>query len=283
MLARKGAVRVSQLILSGLLTMARLAAHALTAADLVIRPVRSARVFKAVRAMDGSPFETLARIWFGRATREALRIALRIGLDAAVMSRVALTGNVSAATGPCVYAIYHTPWGRVMANWLKNRPRTALYATGRWESRARSAHVACNPAGLRQVISALKRGENAAVTIDHFTESGSSRAVSFLGRQVRASTGAARIARAAGVPVVPVTARFCNGRLELEIGERLGTGDKTPECVTAELFEAFDRETRRDPGGWEGSYGFLERAGAMICAPQKERSRAALRLERLPS
>lgn len=256
---RSGACEVG---LDCLLGTARYLAPVLSASDLILRPVRTWRVVESARRAGRSPFQVLRQIWFGRTTREALRIALQLGLSAAVLKRIVVTGNGAALAGPCVYAIYHTPWGRAMAHWLRGRAETALFATGRWEDRARAAHLPCDRSGLRRLLASLKGGGCAAVTIDHFTTDGTSCTVEVMGRSTGVSTGAARIARAAGVPVVLVAPRFRNGAIELHIGEPIDTGSQSPDGITASLFESFDGEMKQDLGGWEGSYSFLERANA---------------------
>lgn len=260
MAAKGSLVGLSDLGLACMLFLARMLTPVLSAVDAVIRPSRTMRIVASVRAAGGSPAEVIRQIWFGRTTRECLRIALQIGLSAAVLRRVIVTGNTAALTGPCVYAIYHTPWGRVMAHWLRGRSQTTLFATGRWESRARAAHLPCDRSGLRRLLTSLRGGACAAVTIDHFGSGPSTCDVRMLGRSVSVSTGAARIASAACVPVVLVIPRFRDGALELNIGAPVETVAASPERITRKLFEAFNSEMKRDLSGWEGSYAFLEHA-----------------------
>jgi len=257
MAARWTQYQLSELGLDSLLFAARVAAPVFSAADIVIRPLRTLRVFAAVRAIGGSPITVVRQIWFGRATRESLRIALQAGMSRAVLGRVTVTGNTTALERPCVYAIYHTPWGRAMAHWLRTRTRTALFATGRWEERARTAHLPCDPSGLRQLLRRLRSGGCAAITMDHFSGSADSCAVTLMGRTVQVSTGVARIAIAAGVPIVPVIPRFLNGRIELHLGDTIEAGMKSPAQVTSAMFESFNAELHRDAGGWEGAFSFL--------------------------
>ncbi|MDQ6690914.1 MAG: hypothetical protein M3Z18_10430 [Gemmatimonadota bacterium] len=258
MAARNPRFQLSELGLDCMLFVASALAPLLSAADIIVRPIRTRRVFAAVRKTEESPMTVLRQIWFGRATREALRIALELGMSPSVLRRVVITGNTAALGGPCVYAIYHTPWGRVMAHWLRTRPRTTIYATGRWQDRARTAHLPCGQAGLRRLLSSVRSGACAAVTIDHFSSRAPSCAVCLLGRTVQVSTGPARIAHAAQVPVVPVITRFVDGTIELNLGEPIQIGEESPEKITAALFESFNLELKRDPGGWEGTYSFLE-------------------------
>lgn len=228
--------------------------------DELLRPRRSARLRERLHRLHGGTTDgssELRGIWFARIAREGFRLMLLLGFAEAVLRRVRIVGH--ARTNPsCVYAIYHTPWGRVLALWMARRSDSVVFSAQRWLDRAGKAHVPCTWRGLREVVRRIKAGSCAAVTADHFgPRPGHSTIISFLDREVEISTGAARMAAAAGVPLVPVVTRYRHGRVEVVLGpaivvEESGVGDATRR-VAAE----FDAELRRDPSSWEQAHRFL--------------------------
>ncbi|MEX0908402.1 MAG: hypothetical protein WDZ58_01455, partial [Gemmatimonadaceae bacterium] len=199
----RAATSVADSIVGGMFAAATSLAAPLAKLDTMLRPRRTARARAALsRARDGRTDGSveLRAIWFTRIAREGLRILLWLGLADAVLRRVEVTGGVSALRGNCVYAIYHTPWGRVLAHWMARQSHGVVLSAQRWMERAGSAHVPCTWRGMRGLVDRVRRGRAAAVTADHFGAAGGrTTAASLLGRDVNVSTGVARIALAAGV------------------------------------------------------------------------------------
>lgn len=238
----------------------------LAALDELLRPARTksvrAQLFRAHEGRtSGSP--ELDSIWFTRIAREGLRILLALGFADAVLRRVELASDGRTRGGNCVYAVYHTPWGRVLALWLSRQPNGVLYSARRWLDRAGKAHVACTWRGLRELVVRIRDGSSAAVTADHFGIAGShTTAVTLLGRDVHVSTGIARIAVAANVPIVPVMTRYRAGRLHIALGAEIDVQPCTIADATRRMTAVFDAELRRDPSGWEHAHRFLSRANS---------------------
>lgn len=229
--------------------------------DRVLRPRRTAQARTRLSLARGGTTDgsaELTAIWFARIAREGLRLLLSLGLTDAVLRRVEITGPARALAGNNVYAIYHTPWGRVLARWLDRRSSGFLYSAQRWLNRAGQSHVPCTWRGLRDLVRRLRAGGSAAVTADHFVCAGQdSVAASLLGRTVHVSTGVARIAVAAGVPIVPVMTRYRAGKLQVSLGEEIFVTSATLGAATIRVTAAFDAELRRDPSGWDHAHRFL--------------------------
>jgi hypothetical protein len=217
--------------------------------DALLRPVRTRRAWRGLRAGAVHPARALRDLWFTRAAREALRGLMAAGMTDAVLARVVLAGNVAALDRGAVLAACHSPWGRVLAAWMAHDGRVAMLATRRWSSRAGAAHEPADRRGLRRAIGRLRAGRCMVVTVDHFTVLGACRAT-ILGRAARACTGAARIAARARVPIVPVVVRYRAGCLEIVLGDAIPAALDQVEDAMAATLATFDRAIARDPSTW---------------------------------
>lgn len=228
--------------------------------DELLRPRRSARAREQLSGLHGGTTDgstELRAIWFARIAREGFRVMLLLGFAEAVLRRVRVVGR-ARVSGSCVYAIYHTPWGRVLALWLARRSDSVVFSAQRWLDRAGKAHVPCTWRGLRELVRRIEAGSSAAVTADHFSSRpGYSVSASLLGREVEVSTGVARIAAAAGVPLVPVMTRYRHGRVEVVLSPAIVVGEVGVAGATCRVAAAFDAELRRDPSSWEQAHRFL--------------------------
>lgn len=256
------AEKFSDAVVASILAIADTLACPLAVIDAVLRPGVNSRVFSMLRAAkDGrtSGWPELKAIWLNRAAREGLRILSTVGFHHAVLRRVTLVGDPSVLSRSCIFAIVHSPWDRVLAHWIHGSRRAVVFATGRWEARAHGAHLPCNWRGIRKLVHHLRTGGVAAVTVDHFVAEPSkfSTRASMLGRGVNASTGAARIAAAAGVPIIPVSTRFARGKVQIILGSAMMVSEETVASATRELIKVFDSEVSHDPSLWAGSHKFL--------------------------
>ena len=252
---------VADSIVGGVFAASTGLAAPLARLDAVLRPRRTAYARAALsQAHDGGTDGTaeLRAIWFTRIAREGLRILLALGFADAVLRRVHVAGGVGALRGNCVYAIYHTPWGRVLALWLARQSDGVLLSAQRWVERAGRAHVPCTWRGMRGLVNRIRHGCPAAVTADHFGSAGiRTTSASLLGRDVNVSTGVARIALAAGAPIVPVMTRHGGGKLRVVVGAPIPVQRGEVEAATRRMTSVFDAELRRDPSGWEKAHRFL--------------------------
>jgi hypothetical protein len=253
-------------LVGGVFAAATFLAPPLAILDGMLRPKRTARARAALSRAhagrtDGSA--ELEAIWFARSAREGLRLLLILGFADAVLRRVEVTGISPASGGNCVYAIYHTPWGRVLALWMERRTDGVLLSAQRWLKRAGRAHMPCTWRGLRELVDRISHGGSAAVTTDHFGPAGHHTTPALLlGRAVHVSTGVARIAAAAGVPIVPVVTRYRAGKLHVAFDAAIAVDEMGPASATRRVIAAFDAELRRDPSGWEHAHRFLSAVAA---------------------
>lgn len=257
---RAAHVRLDDALVGAMLAVADRLAKPVALLDELLRPRRSARVRERLHALhrgttNGS--RELRAIWFARIAREGFRVMLLLGFSEAVIRRVHFVGP-TRANRSCLYAIYHSPWGRVLALWMARRSGSVVFSAQRWLDRAGKAHVPCTWRGLRELVRRMRDGSSAAVTADHFrSRPGHSVPASLLGREVAISTGAARIAAVARVPLVPVLTRYRHGRLEVVLGPEVVVSESGSADATRRIAAEFDAELRRDPSSWEQAHRFL--------------------------
>lgn len=251
---------VDDALVGAMLVVAHRLARPVAAIDQLLRPRRSARVRERLCSLHGRMTDGCAQlraIWFARIAREGFRGMVLLGFADAVLRRVHVVGG-ARVSGSCVYAIYHTPWGRVLALWLARRSDSVVFSAPRWLDRAGRAHVPCTWRGLRQLVRRIRDRSSAAVTADHFgSRPGHSVTASFLGREVEVSTGVARIAAAADVPIVPVMTRYRHGRVEVVLGPEIIVSESCVADATRRVAAEFDAELRRDLSSWEQAHRFL--------------------------
>jgi hypothetical protein len=231
---------------------------AMAVLDTLVRPLRTAAAAAALARLGVSPRRALRQLWTARAVREAFRLLCAAGFESAVFQRIVLRGNADVLRTPAVLAIYHTPWGRLLGRWIARQGGVILLAAPHWSTRAPGAHAPRSREGMRSLLLELRAGRAAAVTVDHFFEGGRVvRETSVLGVPVTACTGAARLAAAAGVPIVPVSFRWTGRTLEVHLGHRFSVTRDAVRVVTAALIAEFDRAVRVDLSAWGNAHRFL--------------------------
>ena len=258
------AVRAGDAAVRGILALAGCLAAPAARIDAILRREKTERIREALSRAHGGRTDgakELRSIWCARIAREGLHILDAWGLEQAILRRVVIVGDTEWLKGRCVFAVYHSPWGRVLARWLSLQPRAVLFATGRWAARAPGAQLSCSWRGIRKLVEHVRSGGSAAVTCDHFGDNPHAVTASLLGREVRASSGAARMAAAAGVPLVPVAVRYANGRLEVRLGDRIPCGKDETNTAARAVVSHFDAELRADPSSWADVHRYLSRAG----------------------
>ncbi|MEX1185249.1 MAG: hypothetical protein WEA80_01495 [Gemmatimonadaceae bacterium] len=262
------AAGIGDSLAGGVFAAATFLAPGLASLDGMLRSKRTARARAALsRAHAGRTTGSaeLEAIWFARIAREGLRLLLVLGFADAVLRRVEVSGISRASERSCVYAIYHTPWGRVLALWMERQSSGVLLSAPRWLKRAGRAHVPCTWRGLRELVDRISHGGLAAVTTDHFGPAGAHTTPAILlGRAVHVWTGAARIAAAAGVPIVPVLTRYRAGRIQITFDAAIAVDEVGAAAATRRVIAAFDAELRRDPSGWEHAHRFLSMSPARV-------------------
>jgi lauroyl/myristoyl acyltransferase len=133
----------------------------------------------------------------------------------------------------------------------------ALLARVRWEGCLGKVRRVSPGEGLRELISHLDAGGSCAITVDHFGGRGSRGAqCTFLGREVRVSTGAARLAARLGIPLVPVTLEWTAGVLQVRVGSPIPAAPG-PEGAMRRVLKALSAGIRQDPASWRLAHRFV--------------------------
>lgn len=202
----------------------------------------------------------LRRIAFTRLARQVFKVLLLTGWgQAAVWRRVRSHAVARLPDGGCVLAVAHSPWGRVMARWTRARDFAGIFAHRRWARWAGPVHLPATAAGVRRAVAELARGRRVVVVVDDFVARGGCE-VEFLGRHVRVSMRAVRLAASAGVPVVPVTLGYDRGIIHMEFGVPLtpGRGRAAQAETTRALLQRLARRTCRRPAEWNDLFHFFD-------------------------
>lgn len=227
------------------------------------------RVWARLACCDGGSWRAMRRIWHARFARETINGAMRMGLGEAVLRRFVLEKGVVPPSA-CILAICHSPWGQALARWNAAHRVALVKAASRWERRAGGLRVGGAVGDHRRITRQLADGGRVALVVDGFTD-GHGVAMQFLGAPVRVAPGAARIARATGVPLVPTTARYVRGLIRISFGAPIDPAALGVAVATRRVVRAFDTTVRADPAGWDRILHFARRTprakGRVIAEP----------------
>ena len=177
-----------------------------------------------------------------------------------VEGRELLQQRVEAPEGT-VWASGHVGHWEMPAAWAASRgiPVHAVVAPihyralDRWVRDLRVRHGVCpldpGPRGLRQAVKVLRAGGHVAALIDQQVP-GRGTWLPFLGSPAWTPTGAARLARLAGVPIGVVSCvRQPGGRYRIRFGPLLRS-DRDSATVTGEVTRAIESIVREHPEQW---------------------------------
>ena len=105
----------------------------------------------------------------------------------------------------------------------------------------------------------MRAGGRAAVAVTSFAERGGCEE-RFFGMPVRVSLVPARLAGAAGVPLVPTWVTYRGGRLLIQFGTGVEVAAARPREALRRTLACFERWIREDPGQWNDCMPFLRLA-----------------------
>lgn len=229
-------------------------------------------------AFRGGRWKPLWKISRARVFHQILRAAPRLARAAEAV----LLAELPMGHEPCVYALVHSHWNLLLARRAVKSAGPSVLASPRWADRLEGVRVDPGARGLRRLLAGLRRGESAAVMADRWDDDGEP--VEFLGRQIRLSNDAARLAAAGRVPLVPLAVALSRGRVRIRRGSAIRV-DPNPEglaSATRALAAFFDVAIREDADVWYRLLPFLGRRTAdpfsTGCAPRARGS-----VQRMPS
>jgi hypothetical protein len=229
-----------------LLWLCRCSSHGIAVLHAVAVRCGFARVSPCIRQAPGGLRRVLSDIWFAKLLREALSLPLRTSLRSAVVDLV----DFQVPAG-CVMAICSTPWSRVLAEWWRvSRPGLLIADGPWWAERTGDLAVSSGVAGLRRVVRRTRAGGQAVVHVLAAPRSRSCR-LEFLGAERAVSLLPARLAAAAGVPLVTTVAYFERGYVRVRAAAPLSTeGDQA--AVMALVMAQLEKDIRSRPAIWSG-------------------------------
>jgi hypothetical protein len=193
-------------------------------------------------------FRALHRLWSTRIAREVIAGILHTPLGPTLQSAISQEPGRPEFRSGCVLAVFHSPWGRLVAFWASRSNGTMLVASGGWASRIAIFQSRPGIGGIRTLLAALEEGRDIAVPADvRVHNHGVS--IPFAGRTVMVSALPARLAAVAQVPLVPVIFRLTSSSVQVHFGPALQVG-RTPASLrtaTAELFTYYEAHVITDP------------------------------------
>lgn len=195
-------------------------------------------------------YHTLREIWLARLASKILKWAPKTPLCGSALALVACTVPTNPDTGQ-VIAICHTPWAGLLAEWCRRNDFALVLAEGRWIRRSGHVNVQGGVRGLLRLVRHLRGGGRAVVVGDVFSSSRRC-SVRFLGSDRLVSLFPARLAAAAGVPLLGVVPRFESGQVRIGAGPQFSVGPDPAEQRTAtrNLLAFFEHVIRQTPAVW---------------------------------
>jgi lauroyl/myristoyl acyltransferase len=218
---------------------------------------------QAPRLFDASNLD-MARLrdcWFARCAREVLALALRSPLRASALDLVSFE-DAPGQNGGHIIAVCHSPWGRLLSHWCRERGSGLAFAAPGWNRHLGDAHVAGGYRELRRLVKHLKGGGRAFVVVDVFPQRRGC-PVRFLGLDRLASMVAVRLSAAAGVPIIPAVPVFRGGYIEVIYGTANAAPVREERAdVVRSLLEFVETQIRACPASWHGTMqGWLRPRG----------------------
>jgi hypothetical protein len=229
-------------------------------------------------ASRGGRSRSLWKISRARVFHQMVRAVPRLGKAAAAT----LLPDIPTEHRPCLYALVHSHWNVLLSRLAAESEEPLVLASARWAERLEGVRLEPAPRGLRRLVGALRKGRSVAVMADAMDAAGEP--VEILGRKTFLSTGAARIAAAGGVPLVPVSAAFCRGRLRIRTGAPIPL-DRSGEGIAraTRALAAFLDRAGEDADAWYRLLPFLAASAAPKPRPSGDAGRSRGFVQRMPS
>lgn len=199
---------------------------------------------------DGCYF-TIRKIWLARMLRRSLSLFLRTPLRRGNIALVNCKLSLPQESG-CIITICHTPWARLLAEWCRVNNFALVLVGGPWIQRTGKVNIPGGGfIGLRKIVRHLHSGGRVIVIGDNL---GRSRCcpINFLGKECMASILPARLAAAAGVPLLAITPKLQDGMVNLHNGITVGPEliQKNQKEAIQNIFTFFEDEILRSPSIW---------------------------------
>ena len=265
-------------VLDLVLILCRAASWVLAAAHLVLSRLGAARR----SAVIPSSLTALRACWLARCVREAIPGLLATPLRRELLARVCFVAPPIA--GGYLVATCHSPWVRLLSAWCRERD-ALVFAASSWQPHLDGRLVTGGTHDLLRLVRHLRRGGLAFIMVDVFPL-GRGCALRFLGHDRNATLVPARIASLAGVPIVPMVARFTGRRIEFATSPALHVGAAPGDVhdATRAVLAVVESAIQREPAVWNGALsGALhprlraQRAsGAQVRNPANGSERAAV-------
>ena len=194
------------------------------------------------------PRRTLEEIWFVTIVRAVSKALIRTPLRSRIIELIDSDLAHSLPPG-CVIASCHTPWTWLFLEWCRVHDFAMVVAGANWIERRAPLQAADGGfAPVRRLMRHLQSGGRVLILADGHASS-RCRPITFLGTQRTASLFPARLAAAAGVPLLVAIPVLDRGRVRAVQGPRLQVGrDGDEQAVATEQALTFlEEQIRRRP------------------------------------
>jgi hypothetical protein len=190
---------------------------------------------------DIGPGAALRALWFTRIGRELLAFCVRTPLHTAVERRVESAASESGPVG-VVVVMFHSPVDRLLRSWC--------FARGAAEIVHRQTR---GIAELRRLVRLVRSGGRVVVFVDAAPVSPGC-TVGLFGRRFEITLFPARLAAAAGVPLMPAIFVWTPASLSLRLGETqlVRRGRAAAESASREVIRFFEAQLEKNPELWKG-------------------------------
>lgn len=197
-------------------------------------------------------YSNLKRTWYTQMVRRVISVLVRSPLRFSTLRLVHSTVKLSPDSG-CVIAVCHTPWKRLLVQWCLENNATYIISNGKWTHQKKRIQKQCDSlSGLRDIVRYLQHNGRVVIAFDNFNNHTNYCRLKFLGHKYNVSMLPVRLAKIAGVPLVSVIPRFCDGIINIECGPQFGLNkvNSDPGGIMQTLVSFLEAEIKNDPGIW---------------------------------
>jgi len=199
----------------------------------------------------GGMNKNLQKIWNARLLKKAVSVLVRSPLRLKTIQLINLAFLLPVHSGSVIVTC-HTPWKRLIVQWLSENKYGILIDSGESAKRAKYFRTKRNNYNeFLGIVRHLRNGGHIIIAADVFDQSTNCPAC-IMGKYGNLSLLPARLARLADVPMITVIPALRNGSIQLAEGVRLNMkiseSDTIP--VMQKFLAHFENEIKTDPSVW---------------------------------
>jgi hypothetical protein len=209
------------------------------------------RIPSCIREAPGGFFSNIQKIWFARLLKKVVSVSVRSPLRLKTLQLVNFDVPIPAGTG-LVIVTCHTPWKRLLVQWVYENIYAIIIDTGR--SRKRNSLMKKNRKNYNEMshmVRYLRYGGCVIIAGDVFNKLKNCPS-EILGKSGNLSLLPVRLARIAGVPLITMVPELRKGGIHFYKGRQYDLSVKDPDLGTVmqNILGFFEGEIEKDPSIW---------------------------------